>query len=228
MATEKLFWKDPAQTECEAAVTEVSGRTIKIDRTVFFAFSGGQESDDGTIGGIRVLEARKLGDKEHIIDIEYVLEQGPPFRAGDRVTVRIDGQKRERLRKLHTATHLAYYFVAEHTGELPVIGSNVASDKARIDFAIPENIASMLPEAEARLNAFIAENHEIRREPDAKNPDLWWWFCGPWKMPCGGTHVWNTKEIGPVALKRKTKGAGKERVEIFVGAAVTGNSSVVR
>src|SRR3989338_2308667 len=110
MATQKLFWRDPYQTESTATVTEVNGNKVKLNQTIFFAFSGGQESDEGTIGGIKVIEAVKQGDKENIIDIEYTLEREPDFKVGDGVNVIIDGERRKKLMRLHSATHIAYYF----------------------------------------------------------------------------------------------------------------------
>ena len=71
--TKKLFWKDPYQTTCTAKVTQINGNIIMLDQTIFYAFSGGQESDSGTINGIKVINATKIGDKENIIDIEYLL-----------------------------------------------------------------------------------------------------------------------------------------------------------
>jgi len=52
--TKKLFWDNPYLTECDATVTSVNGTRVKLDQTIFFAFSGGQESDSGNIGEINV------------------------------------------------------------------------------------------------------------------------------------------------------------------------------
>ena len=57
--TTKLFWDDPYQTECTATVTEINGKKIKLDQTIFFAFSGGQSSDEGTINGIKVINIKR-------------------------------------------------------------------------------------------------------------------------------------------------------------------------
>ena len=72
------------------------------------------------------------------------------------------------------------------------------------------------PEIEGKINKFLNEGHEILRKQDEKNPYLWWWSCGAWNMPCGGTHVKATGEIGKLYLKRRNLGAGKERVEMFL------------
>ncbi len=218
MTTTKLFWQDPYLKECTATVTDIKRNKIKLNQTIFFAFSGGQESDEGTIGGIKVLEAIKQGDKENIIDIEYVLEKEPAFKVGDTVEVRIDGLRREKLRRLHSAAHLVYYFFIDKFGRQKIIGSNIAPEKARIDFEYEKPIQEMLPEVEIATNKFLAENHPIIRKPDEKSPDLWWWQCGEWKMPCGGTHPRSTGEIGKLHLKRKNIGKGKERIEIFLAS----------
>src|SRR3989338_10817086 len=114
--TEKLFWEDPYATMCKAKVTVIEGNKVKLDRTIFYAFSGGQESDSGTIGGIAVIEAVKQGDKENIIDIVYTLEHEPDFNVGDEVDVQIDPIKREKLRRLHSAAHVLYYLIIEQLG----------------------------------------------------------------------------------------------------------------
>jgi len=59
MMAKKIFWSDPYCTQLLAQVSKVSGAEIQLDATIFFAFSGGQESDHGTIGGLPVIAARK-------------------------------------------------------------------------------------------------------------------------------------------------------------------------
>jgi alanyl-tRNA synthetase len=210
----KLFWKDPYQTECTATVTNIDGNKVKLDQSIFYAFSGGQESDEGTINNIKVTQAIKEGDKENIIDITYELETPPDFKVGDTVEVKINEEKRAQLRKLHSLAHIAYYFVIEKLGKLKIVGSNITSTKARMDFLYDKPINEVLPEIEKNVNTFLAEDHIITSEEDPTKPDLRWWKCEEWAMPCGGTHVKSTKEIGTIKLKRKNIGAGKERIEM--------------
>ncbi len=210
----KLFWDDPYLDSCEAKVTSIEGNRVKLDQTVFYAFSGGQASDFGTIGGVNVVEAVKAGDKESIIDITYVLEKDPEFKVGDEVEVKIDVERRNKIRNLHSAAHIVWYFVEEKLGKLNSIGSNVSVDKSRLDYLLETPISEHLLEIEEKVNKFIEEDHEVITNVDEEKPDLRWWVCDDWKMPCGGTHVRSTKEIGRIKLKRKNIGAGKERIEI--------------
>jgi len=67
--TKKIFWEDPYLTQLETRIASVKDNDITVEQTIFFAFSGGQESDYGTIGNNRVLQARKE-DKEIVYTLE--------------------------------------------------------------------------------------------------------------------------------------------------------------
>ena len=211
MTTNRLFWEDPYQTECEANVLKIEDNEVVLDRTVFYAFSGGQASDTGTVNGIPVKEARKAGD-----EIIYVLESEPGFHEGDKVNVKIDWENRLRLMKLHAASHIIYFLVQEKKGLKKIIGSNVTTDKGRLDYEYPESITSFLPEIETEANEIFNHDSEIIIYTDDNDPGKRWWECKGWKVPCGGTHVKSTREIGNVRLKRKNIGSGKERIEIYL------------
>ncbi|MBD3389802.1 alanyl-tRNA editing protein [Candidatus Micrarchaeota archaeon] len=206
---EKLFRKEPYLGSCESTVASSEGREVTLDKTVFFAFSGGQQSDSGTIGGFNVLEARAEGPEIH-----YKLEEGANIKEGDRVEVRIDMEKRKRIMCLHSAAHLVYGVFSKQYGPKKLIGSNVTGDKARIDFEHPESVSGLLPPVEEEANRLIDENPPAKTYPDEHNPDTWWWECMDFKYPCGGTHVQSLGEIGKIKLKRKNIGSGKERIEI--------------
>lgn len=205
-----MFWEGPYLKECVAKVESINGNEVRLSQSVFFAFSGGQESDSGTIGGIPVKEARKEKDGS----ITYVLESAPTFAAGNEVHVKIDWEKRYRIMKLHTAAHIVWFLFEGKAGVKRLIGSNVTSEKSRIDYEFPESLAPLLPEVEKEANELISKGAEIRAYPDPENPEKRWWEMGEWKCPCGGTHLKDLKEIGPIKLKRKNLGKGKERIEI--------------
>ncbi|MFH1751659.1 MAG: alanyl-tRNA editing protein [archaeon] len=207
--TVNKFWENPYLTESESKVIEVNGNKVKLDKTIFYAFSGGQESDSGSIGGINVLEAVKLNG-----DIEYVLERKPEFKVGDIVKVVIDFEKRLKIMKLHSAAHLVYELVKELTGLKDLIGSNVHSDKSRIDYNTEKNVNDFLKEVEEKTNEIVGQGLEVKVFDDSEKAGRRLWECGKWKMPCGGTHLKSTTEIGEVKLKRKNLGKGKERIEI--------------
>jgi len=213
----KLFWEDPYLRGCTAKVESINGNEVRLSQSIFFAFSGGQESDSGTIGGIPVKEARKEADGS----ITYVLENAPTFSLGQEVHVKIDWEKRYRIMKLHTAAHVVWFLFEKKTGVKKLIGSNVTNEKSRIDYEFPESVSSILPELEKEVNELIAKGMEIKTYYETGNPELGtgnserrWWEMGEFKCPCGGTHLKNLKEIGSLKLKRKNLGKGKERIEI--------------
>jgi Ser-tRNA(Ala) deacylase AlaX len=201
----KLFYDDGYLSECEAEVVSVDNG-IRLDKTVFFGFSGGQMSDSGTINGIKVVEARCDGN-----DIVYVLEE-MNFKVGDKVEVKIDSDKRDRIRKLHSAAHIVFVLFEEKTGIKSLIGSNVTDTKSRLDYSYDESISPMLPEIEEKVNEVISKGLEVKTFYEEGEKRLW--TCGDWKCSCGGTHVKSTNEIGKIKLKRKNIGAGKERIEV--------------
>ena len=196
--------------ECYAKVTAIEGNKVWLDQTIFFAFSGGQASDKGAINNINVLEAVKQSEDE----IYYVLEKEPNFAVGDNVKVDIEWDYRYKIMKLHSAAHIVYYFFIEKAGEQKVIGSNISIDKARLDFAYNESVGPLLEGIQEKTNKTIDEGIDIKTFQDEKDPTRRLWECGKWLMPCGGTHVKNTKEIGQINLKRNNIGAGKERIEV--------------
>jgi len=154
----RLFWEDPYLKECTAKVESINGNEVKLSQSVFFAFSGGQESDSGTIGGIPVKEARKEADGS----ITYILESTPTFSPGQEVRVTIDWDKRYRIMKMHTAAHVVWFLFERKTGVKKLIGSNVTNEKSRIDYEFPESLSSILPELEKEVNELISKGMEIK------------------------------------------------------------------
>jgi len=212
MMTHKAFWDDPYRTELTTTVTAVDGNRVSVASSIFFANSGGQESDHGTLGGYAVTAAQKTGK-----DLLYTLADNHQLQEGDVVEMKIDWARRYRLMRLHFAAELILELFYQAYPGVEKIGAHIAEDKARIDFLWPENIAPLLPDLAGKANAIIAADLPIICAfDDLKDERRYWEIAGFSRVPCGGTHVRRTGEIGEIRLRRNNIGRGKERVEIFL------------
>jgi len=210
--TKKMFWENPYLTQLDTLVASVKESDMMVEQTIFFAFSGGQESDYGTIGDRRVLQARTEGR-----EIVYTLENGHGLKPGDQVSMKIDWGRRYQLMRLHFAAEIVLELVVQKLGAIRKVGAHIAQDKARIDFEWDENIAKVLPDIQKEALRMIEANQEIISAfSDEEQEKRYWEIKGFAKVPCGGTHLKKTGEIGEIQLKRKNPGKGKERIEIYV------------
>jgi Ser-tRNA(Ala) deacylase AlaX len=208
----KEFWINPYATNLKATIVAARGADIRLDATIFFAFSGGQESDYGTIGGYPVVSAQKDS-----LDILYTLPEDHQLKQGQEVEIAIDWGRRYRLMRLHFAAELVLELFFKNLDGVEKVGAHIAQDKARIDFAWPESIAPLLPHFCEEANLIIAADLEINTGfEDEATERRFWEIEGFSRVPCGGTHVKRTGEIGPIRLKRNNIGRGKERVEIYL------------
>jgi misacylated tRNA(Ala) deacylase len=235
--TEFVFRSDSYLRTLEAVVAGVTPEGgIELDRTIFYAASGGQPNDTGRIGmGDHTAQIVNVihpdGDKTRIV---HVLAEGAtPPRPGDKVTLELDWDRRYRLMRMHTALHLLSVVFP-----FPVTGGSVSQDKGRLDFDMPE-IPADLAALEAQLNEMVLANHAVTEEwiTDAEmaaNPGLIKTMkvkppMGQGRVrlirigdvdlqPCGGTHVRATGEIGPLKIgKIEKKGAQNRRVALHFG-----------
>jgi Ser-tRNA(Ala) deacylase AlaX len=212
MTVRKLFWVDPYLTETEAKVVGVNNDTIILDKTVAFAFSGGQQSDSGTIGSYEILEAKAEGK-----EIFYTITQGHSLKPGDSVVVKIDWEKRYKLMKLHFAAELILELVYQNFNRPEKIGANITADKARVDFFWKGSISETFPVLEIKVKELIEANLDIISAfSEEENERRYWQIEGFAQVPCGGTHLKKTGEIGSIKLKRNNLGGGKERIEIYL------------
>lgn len=210
----KIFWEDPYLTRLDTRVTTVAGDAVTLAETIFYAFSGGQESDAGAIGGHPVLDARKDG-----ADIIYTLAPDHSLRAGEEVSVDIDWERRYRLMRLHFAAEIVLEIVYRDLGPIEKIGAHIAADKARIDFARAAPVTPELPRLLASATAVIEADLPITSAfSDQAAGRRYWQVPGFDPVPCGGTHLKRTGEVGPLTLKRRNIGKGKERIEILLEA----------
>lgn len=212
MTTHKLFWEDPYLTRVETTVSAVVECEVLLCSTIFFALSGGQESDHGTIGGFQVLRASKRGT-----DIWYSLPNGHSLKSGQTVGVEINWPRRYQLMRLHFAAELVLELVYRKLPGIEKIGAHISQDKARIDFALPGSISEILPDIADAANSIVAADLPIVTGFEDKVTERRYWMINDFsRVPCGGTHVRRTGEIGSISLKRKNVGKNKERIEIHV------------
>jgi alanyl-tRNA synthetase len=212
MSTEKVFWDDPYLIELHARVMSVGGNTVTLDRTIFYAASGGQESDTGTIGRFIVLNAEKRGT-----EIYYTLEGPHDLKTGNEVLVKIDWTRRYRLMRLHFAAEIILELVYQLFGKPYKIGANISEEKARIDFTWGGRISDLFPVLMESSGRIIRKDLPIRSEySDHELEKRYWEIEGFARVSCGGTHLRRTGEVGRIKLKRNNIGKGKERIEIYL------------
>ena len=209
-----------------------------LDRTPFYAESGGQVGDRGLVRGgtgtVRVLDAQ-FGPGDVIVHTG-VVESGE-IRAGDEVHGEVDAERREATARAHTATHIVHWTLKHLLGEhARQAGSLVGPGRLRFDF--PHHAAvgwSALEEAEGIANARTSSDDQVTiyetTFDEARNQGAIALFgekygdfvrvveVGDYSVElCGGTHVHHSGEVGTVrVLHEGSIGAGMRRVEAVVG-----------
>lgn len=234
--TDFLFRDDSYLRSTPATVVAVLPEGgVVLDRTVFYAASGGQPGDSGRLlreDGTSVVVETAIhpeGDKTQIVHVPA--PDQAVLSVGDTVTAEIDWERRYRLMRMHTALHLLSVVFA-----YPVTGGSIGEDKGRLDFDMPEAPTDIEAREEA-LNALAERNLPVTQEwitdeEMAANPNLIKTMnvkppMGQGRVrlirigdvdlqPCGGTHVRNTSEIGAMKLgKIEKKGKQNRRVSLF-------------
>jgi misacylated tRNA(Ala) deacylase len=229
--TELLFREDGYLRSCNARVTQADERAIRLDRTVFYPTGGGQPGDAGLLRlssgqSIAIIDTLKGTGSDEVI---HVLETGSALpEPGAELVAEIDWNRRHRLMRMHTCLHLLCSVVPG-----AVTGGQVSDGRGRLDFDVPGSSLDKAAIA-SRLNALITEGHPvcprwITDEELAAQPELvrtmsvkppsgtgrvrLMEVAGVDLQPCGGTHVRNTREIGPVVVtKIESKGKQNRRV----------------
>ncbi|MDP1650237.1 MAG: alanyl-tRNA editing protein [Rubrivivax sp.] len=236
--TEELFREDASLLQCEATVLACDEAGIVLDRTVFYPLGGGQAGDAGTLTAttgavLPIADTRKHPSRPG--DIAHVPAAGSDpsvFSPGTRVVAAIDAPRRRAHMRFHTATHLLCALVPH-----PVDGCSITAGYARLDFhmnepldkvALSAGIARLVAEAHPVRHRWISED-ELDAQPqlvrsmsvqpprglgrvrvlEIEGVDL---------QPCGGTHVSNTAEVGPVIVTKIEKKSAMTR-RVILGFA---------
>ncbi|MDH4984863.1 alanyl-tRNA editing protein [Aminobacter anthyllidis] len=240
-STEAVFREDSYLRETEAKVVGVNERGgIILDRTIFYATSGGQPGDTGLLvrdDGSRIAVAATITgeSKDEIIHVP-ALDQAIP-EVGERLRLAIDWPRRLLLMRMHAACHLLTVVCP-----YPITGASVNEEDSRVDFDIPD-AGFTKEDVTAQLMELVRANHPIYNSwiSDAElvaNPTLVKSKnvrppSGTGKIrlvcigdnasidsqPCGGTHVASTAEIGEIHIgKIEKKGRENRRFRIRFGA----------
>ncbi|WP_290817783.1 alanine--tRNA ligase-related protein [Halovivax sp.] len=242
---------EPYATRFESQVTAVDGRRVWLDSSHFFAESGGQPADRGTVGDVPVADV-VLEDGEHV----HVLEEEPSFSEGHRVLCSIDWSFRMYCMRAHTASHVCYGAARRVLGEVGYAGLEIGEEMVRVELETDEELDDdALVSLDELVNRAVWESRPVSWDSmpvaDAREADevvLTERTEGsafskgrvrvvtigdvdeggasavnvssqPWDAAaCGGTHVRNTREIGPVTVLGRTEAdAGRAGVELAVG-----------
>lgn len=213
---------------------------VVLDRTPFYAESGGQIGDRGYLSGdgllVRIEDVQKQGD----LFVHFGRVERGILRVGDPVQAQIDLACRRRAQAHHTATHLLQAALKRIVDpSIGQAGSLVAFDRLRFDFTLSRPVTpEELEQIENLVNTWIAEAHAAQvaimplAEAKARGAVAMFGekygaevrvidFPGVSMELCGGTHVNNTAEIGLFKIIAETGvAAGIRRIEAVAGPAV--------
>lgn len=230
--TRQVYYEDSYVKELTAKVTDIDGDWIELDQTIFYPEGGGQPGDTGTLQvdgkNLAIIDTRKGESPGHI---RHQLESPDHGLAvGDEVTLSLDWDRRYKHMRMHTCLHLLGSLIP-----VPVTGGSVGAEKSRLDFDIGEHQLDK-DDLTARLNALIESAHPIsfgtitEQELDEKPELVRTMSVQPPRgagdirtvtvqdvdyQPCGGTHIANTREIGPVRVSKiENKGKRNRRVHV--------------
>ena len=228
--TKKLYWENSYMKEFEGTVVNVNGDLVELDQTCFFATGGGEPNDTGKLLAdgreFQVIDVSKEGDRIlHKADKEGL-------KSGDKVKGIIDWERRYRLMKMHTASHLLSSIIHRETGAL-ISGGNLDLEKSRIDFNLEEfdrekftayvQKSNELIKRGAQVKSYFMKREEAMKIPgiikllEALPPNVENLRIveieGVDIQADGGNHVNNLSELGGIEIiKLENKGKANRRM----------------
>jgi alanyl-tRNA synthetase len=235
----------------EERLTEASAGDevgVILNQTPFYAESGGQVGDTGAIfsatgGELAVRDTIKEAGELHV---HLGTVRHGTLKVGDAVELRVDGDRRRRLRANHSVTHLVHQALRQRLGEhVTQKGSLVAPDRMRFDFSHPRPLSQQdIAAIETQVNNQIRDNEAVRTRlltPERAVAEGALALFGekygdevrvvamgetdtegrPYSVElCGGTHVRRTGDIGLFKIIGESSvAAGVRRIEALTGAA---------
>ena len=226
-----LFFEDSYLIDFDATILNIDSNKIILNRTAFYAKSGGQPGDIGKI----TLNGKEINIIDTIYDhkknIIHVCENSIDLKVNEKIIGKINWDIRYKHMRMHSALHLLCSLIP-----YDVTGGQISFEKSRLDFNADGKIEQ--EEIENNINQLVKDDHEISyqwisleeldNQPDLvrtmsvkpprinneirlvkiRNVDL---------QPCGGTHVKSTKEIGNIKIgKIENKGKMNRRVNLSI------------
>jgi len=228
--TQKLYLDHSYDTVFEANVestrpAQPGVSAIVLDRTLFYPESGGQLSDRGTLGGVDVIDVQENGDVvEHLVKGE--VSTVAPLRGAVDWPMRFDHMQQ------HTGQHiLSRAFIK--TDKLDTVGFHMGDETCTIDLDGPSPDAAAIARAEDLSNQIINENRPIdiktmpieqvdmselrRKVPEGVTMARIVTVRDFDVIPCCGTHVKSTGELGMIKVLKTEKVRNFHRIHFKVG-----------
>ena len=226
-----LFIEDSYLKDFDATILNIDSNKIILDRTAFYAKSGGQPGDIGKI----TLNGKEINIIDTVYDnkqnILHVCENSNDLKIDEKIKGKINWEIRYKHMRMHTALHLLCSLIP-----YDVTGGQISYEKSRLDFNADDKIEK--EEIENKINQLVKDDHEISYQwitieeldnqpdlvrtmsvkPPRTNNKIRLVKIGSIDLqPCGGTHVKRTKEIGNIKIgKIENKGKMNRRVNLSI------------
>jgi len=233
--TRLLFQEDSYLKEATTRVVDVLDGGLELESTIFYPQGGGQDTDKGSL----FIKDRELPIKEVKRSSGKIIHKTAAsledISAGDEVKMVLDWERRYTMMKYHSALHLLSSVAYNEFGS-QITGNAITPSKARIDLTLEGLSEDIISKIESETNELIGRGLpvEIRNMPRTEaeamvDPDKTRLDLIPASIQdirlviigdedtdaCGGTHVKNTSEIGPIEIfNSMNKGKDRKRLEI--------------
>ena len=225
----EIYLDDSYLWSFSARVMQALDNRVVLDKTAFYPQSGGQPSDTGVLdeGGeiFQVVAAERAEE-----GIVHILDR-PGLKEGDLVSGKLDGDRRYRFMRSHTACHILSAVIFQETGA-KITGNQIEQSRSRVDFSLESFDKARMMEYVEKANQIVAERRPVTtriiyRDEALAIPDLLRLAMAVPdrdmirvveiesvdRQACGGTHVKNTGEVGRIKMiKAENKGKANRRI----------------
>ncbi|OYV08137.1 MAG: alanyl-tRNA editing protein AlaX [Methanosaeta sp. ASP1-1] len=225
----EMYLDDSYLWSFSATVVQALENRAILDKTAFYPQSGGQPADTGILeNGSEIFHV--VGAEREENGIVHILDR-PGLKPGDKVSGKIDGDRRYRFMRSHTACHILSAVIFQETGA-KITGNQIEQSRSRVDFSLESFDKARMMEYVEKANQIVAERHPVStrivsRQVALAIPDLVRLAMaipdrdmirvveieGVDRQACGGTHVKDTGEVGRIKMiKAENKGKANRRV----------------